>query len=172
MDYKPYAIACNRDIDDVNLNKLKEIAEKLSNYGFTLRSFGSDVPGNTVEKELIRVEYFLPFKKFNNRTGSKLAKPTDGSFEIAKRYHPAYEKLKESVRQILASNVHMILGENLKDPILFLLVYSPDGVEKGKDTTIRTGSVSFVIKVTDSINVPVINIKNSNTLDRLNQYLR
>lgn len=169
-EYKPYAATGNRDTPPDILTIMQSIAKDLSEKGYTQRNDGSDVPGDTLEIDAMRVEYYLPWKKFNKKK-SRLTELHPNSFEIAKKYHPAFDKMTDTIKALIARNSHLILGENLKDPALFLFVWTPDGAETAKACSIKTGIANQAIKIADNMGIPVFNLKNTGAYDKLTKFI-
>ena len=168
--YKAYAGVGNRDTPPEILAKMTEWSKKLSDLGFTLRTNGSDVPGDALELGANKVEYYLPWKNFNKKK-SRYDKPTEDAYELASKYHIVFDKLNDTVKALVAANSHVILGDNLRDPVLFVLAWSPDGAELSKECTARTGIANQPIKIAASLNIPVFNLHKPDAEMRLERFL-
>lgn len=168
--YKAYAGMGNRDIPPIVLEEMAAIAKALSDKGFVVRTNGSDVPGNIFEESSEKVEMYLPWKNFNKKK-SRYLKPTEDAYEMAKRYSVVFDTLTDTIKALIACNSNVILGDNLRDPVLFLLCWSPDGVEHAKNCTARTGIVGQAIKIASSHQIPVFNLKNLDAKTRLKAFI-
>jgi hypothetical protein len=169
--YKAYAGVGNRDTPSDILEEMSNIARGLSKLGYVVRTNGSDVPGNTFESNSDKIELFLPWKNFNKKK-SRYATPTDEAFEVAKRYSVVFDTLPRHVQALIACNSNVVLGENLRDPVLFVLCWTPDGVESSKNCTARTGIMSQAIKIADTHGIPVFNLQNTTSRTRLKEFLQ
>lgn len=171
MPYKAYAGHGNRDTPPDILAQMTQLAKQLSDLGYVLRINGSDIPGNAFEAGATKVEHYLPWKSFKKSSPTLYTKPTEDAFEVAKRYHPVFDQLDDKIKLLIACTSHVILGANVRDPVAFLICWSPDGAEQVKDCTVRTGIVNQAIKIAASQGIPVFNLKNPNATERLNAFL-
>lgn len=169
--YKPVAIAFNNDAPESLVPVIEAITAKLNELGYTARLGGNLNIEELVEKNIERKEIHLPWRNFNEKE-SKLTFNTKPSFILAKQFSPVYDRLPDAVKAILARNVRLILGNNLKSPLLFLITWSRDGVESAKYRTAQTGNVGHVIAMADMLRVPIFNISKQDSIDRLKQYLQ
>lgn len=114
------------------LRAMTSAATQLSAHDLVLRSgaaHGADAAfelGADPEK----VQIFLPWKGFNNHS-SPYHNPLSDAFTIAEHHHPAWDKLTPAIRQLMARNVHQVLGPCLQDPVLFVLCWTPNGNGSG-----------------------------------------
>lgn len=169
--YKPFALAFNQDIPESILPMLEALTTKLNELGYTVRIGGNKGIEEFIEDKMQRKEVHLPWRNFNEKE-SKLTFNTKQAFILAKQFSPVYDRLPDSVKAFLARNVRLILGNNLKSPLLFLITWSKDGVESAKHRTAQTGNVGHVIAMADMLRVPIFNLSKSSSVDRLKQYLQ
>lgn len=169
--YKPFALAFNQDIPESITPVLEAMVNKLNELGYTARLGGNLNLEELIEQKMERKEVHLPWRDFNKKE-SKLTFNTKPSFILAKQFSPVYDRLPDAVKAMLARNVRLILGYNLKSPLLFLITWSRDGVESAKHRTAQTGNVGHVIAMADMLRVPIFNISRSDSIDRLKQYLQ
>jgi hypothetical protein len=84
------------------------------------------------------MEVFLPWPSYEGLGGkAKMTRPLPGAFEIASRHHPAWGGLKDSVRALMARNVHVLLGANLEEPVAFVLYWTEDEGQGGTAHALR-----------------------------------
>lgn len=131
-------------------------------FTYNMRSGGADGPDLAFELGVIApgtVEIFLPWQGFNKNVSPLFDIPQE-AFAIASKHHPAWTKLKPSVKRLMARNVQQVLGKNLDDPSHFVLCWTPDGCESADTRTRDTGGTGLAIAVASTYGVPVYNIKN------------
>lgn len=128
------------------LDRFTRLARFLEDY--TLRSGGADGADTAFEIGAAAKEIFVPWKGFNGND-SKLFNQKLEAFEIASRHHPAWDKLKDSVKKLMSRNVHQVLGVDLKTPSEFVVCWTPNGEEKG--------GTALAIRVAKENGIPVFN---------------
>jgi len=155
--------------------KFVEISKLLMAKGFMFRYNGDSEPftNKVLDIDLGRVEMYLPWKSFNTTINAKMPKPNEKAYHAAAYYHKAFKKLPNTVRAIISRDVHVLLGENVDNPIKLLLCYSPDGAESIKDIDYKkTGNISFSITIADTLDIPIFNLGNSGALSRMVEYIK
>lgn len=168
--YKPYAGIANKGAPPAILEAIARIVKDLDAAGFMLRSDGSDGPGDVYEASANRKEVHLPWREFNNKD-SKHTFNQKEAFELAKMFHPAFEGLTPAVKAFMARNARVILGKDLKSPVMFVLCWSEDGVEHARDKTSRTGNVGHSIAIASALRVPIFNLQKADAEQRLRAYV-
>lgn len=115
-------------------------------------------------------EIYLPWKGFENHT-SDFHPPTRAAYEVASKYHPNWDTLKDTVKPLMARNSHQVLGWSIgSSPAVDIVIcYTDDGSE-GKTTT-NTGGTGQAIRIAHDLNIPIINLKNPDAIERLSPYL-
>lgn len=101
---------------------------------------------------------FLPWKHFNGSMSPYIVKDPK-AFEIAKKFHPAWERLSQAAKKLMARNSHQILGWTLEEKTEFVLCYT----EKGR----LQGGTAQAIKIAEYYNIPVFNFGEYKTTDKL-----
>lgn len=81
-------------------------------------------------------EIFLPWETFEAQSqfpsGADVYwEPRPEAFEIAQQFHPAWPRLSQGARKLMARNAHQMLGWNLKSPVRFVLCWTPEGKVTG-----------------------------------------
>ena len=158
--------------------KIIKVARALILKGYSYRTSGGSQ--DTINAEIVAIEnsnseYYLPWKSYNkNVVKPVLRYPTELGYQYAFSNHKAFPKLPATVRAILASNVHVLLGKECTDPLDLIIVYSPKGDEViNKDTDYKqAGNTVFPIKIASSCNIPVFNIQKEDTVTRLVDYIK
>lgn len=156
--------------------KFIELSKVLLGKGFIYRYGGdsnNDLYGKILNIEGGLIDTYLPWKKFNTTVTAKLSKPTEQAYKHAMHYHLGFAKMKPTVRAMLAKDVHVLVGEDCKRPVRFMICYTPDGCEtKEKINYKTTGFASFPITVACAANIPVFNLKNDDAVNRLVEYIK
>lgn len=168
--YLPFAATGNRNIPDADMERMLNICKTLISKGYTLRTGGLDGPDDILFKQIKDLELYLPWRNFSDKD-SKLYFNTKECLEIAKRHHPAFDSLKPAIQAFLGMNTRMILGKDLKSPVIFVLGWSEDGAELLREKTSKTGSFGHVIALAHSRKIPVFNIIRSDVEERLFRFL-
>jgi len=151
------------------LGQMIKIAYFLNTHEFTLRSGGADGADSAFEAGVDRApnptlkEIYLPYQNFNNRR-SALFPPSDRAYQLAEKYHPRWHKLSPVVKALMARNTHQVLGQDLNTPSAFTVCYTLDGQDSG-----GTGQA---LRLCRDLDIPVFNLYNSSTLEKLNAFLR
>lgn len=161
--YVPVALFVDRDFPPEVKNSLYNIASKLINKKITVRVNGDDK--DFVEKLTTLsdkyVEVFIPWKNFNN-IDSKHYYNTITSKHIANLHFPAWDKVPDSVKSLMARNVRLVFGDKNNSVALCVVTWSQDGASKVAEVTKDTGRSSFIIKMSSSYGFPVLNIAKPN----------
>lgn len=166
-----YAGIGSRETPVEILVKMSNLARYLTEQGYTLRSGGAPGADTAFEQGAgWRKQIYLPWKKFNDHD-SPLWRPSDEAMDLASQHHPLWDKLPESVRKLMARNAHQILGKHLKEPVSFVVCWTPDGCEKGETRTNKTGGTGLAIAIASHFGIPVYNLKNPDALARLKVHL-
>lgn len=109
------------------LPKIKIITRLCSFKQYTLRSGGAC--GADLMFEITHSgikEIYLPWKDFNDNKSMLFIIP-DAAFELAKTYHPTWDKLSMPVKRLMARNCMQVLGKDLNSPSEFLVCWTPKG---------------------------------------------
>lgn len=128
----------------------KNLASILEENDFVLRSGAADGADSAFEsgiKNPDNKEIFLPWESFNNHSSNMF--PNDECFRIAEHFHPKWSKLSSGAKKLHARNIKQILGDDLDDPVDFVLCWTIDGE--------TIGGTATAIKLAESLDVPVLN---------------
>ncbi len=175
----------DNDITETEEQIIK-VATKLKDKGYVLRceSPSDDkIPNKIAKIDGMKVEAYLPFKKFNPDLADKAT--LTNKYELpyqyaAQLYGQRYNDLTPGVRAIFAAKIMAALGIDSDNPVDFLICYSPDGREympdrnsKEKIDYAKLGSLSFYLKMAQKCGIPVYNFKNKDSLiNFVNNYLK
>ncbi len=152
------------------------VAEELARAGWVLRSGGAEGADTAFEGgcDFARgnKEIFLPWRRFNGNT-STLYNPPDWAYQVAYENHPSPSllKAKPTIGKLMARNSCQVLGPTGDVYSLFVVCYTPDGVENYDPTTKRTGGTGQAIRIATRYEIPIFNLNKPDALDRLSDAL-
>lgn len=159
IPYIPITIYLDREFPSEIKEKIYHIVSKLLNNKYVVRINGDDKEFHERIKNLAdeSLEVYTPWKEFNN-IETKHYFNSETSKNIAIKHFPAWEKLPNPVKSMLARNVRMLFGDKNNSLSLCLITWSKDGASKPLDITKETGKSSFIIRVASSYSLPVLNL--------------
>jgi hypothetical protein len=151
-EYMPivYAGIGSRETPVSILKRFEALGEALANEGWVLRSGGAEGADSAFESGCDRVcgpkEIYIPWREFN-RSDSKLFPPSPLAFEIAERFHPAWERLSVGAKKLQARNSHQVLGADCADPVKLVICY----------TDPHRGGTTQALRIAEDYRIPVLN---------------
>lgn len=148
------------------LKLMTAISKDLSGIGYTLRSGGADGADDYFERGATKKEIYLPWKMFNNNP-SPLFKISQEAMALASEHHPAWDRLKDPVKKLMARNSTQVLGLELDTPSDFLVCWTQDGCESHLTRTAATGGTGLAITVASKRSIPIYNLQNQDSIDSL-----
>lgn len=155
------------------LARMRKLARRLAQLGFVLRSGAADGADAAFEAGCDEVQgaksIWLPWKGFNGHSTEHCCYPTPAHEAVAAQFHPVWSRLSQGPRKLHSRNVGQCLGEDLATPVAFVLAWTPDGCESGTTRTRDTGGTGMAIAIASQHGIPVINLRNPNTMERLKQ---
>jgi hypothetical protein len=158
--------------------KLINISKALVSRDYVYRHTGSSddkIANDVLAIENIKIESYLPFKKFNSNIEKPIIyRPFEIAYRIAYSNYKNFLKKTPAIRSFISRDVHSILGKDCKQPSSLLLLYTKCGSEtlKGlKDFSTLEGNAYFMLKLSEKCNIPVFNIKNDDVVKRLSEFL-
>ena len=150
---------------------MTKIAEKLQSQEYILRSGGAEGADLAFEAGAgTQKEIYLPWRGFNN-SDSKLFNVSQAAMDIAAPHHPGWVHLKESVRKLMGRNAYQALGESLDSKTSFVVCWTPDGAQTGRERTHRTGGTGLAISLASSLGIPVFNLAKEDVLIRMKKFV-
>lgn len=154
---------------------MEQMAWRLARSGYKLRS-GSAVGAETVfSKGCIKAggarEIWLPSKGFNGYSESASV-PGNSHLTKAAQLHPLWKYLSDELKQIVASRVALIMGDQMRKPVEFVICWTQDGFEGSHGAGVATGHSHFSIMLAASHSIPVFNLSRSTSYQRLAANLR
>jgi len=130
------------------LKLMTEIAEKLSDLGYTLRSGGAQGADKAFERGAVSKSIFYA------------RDCTPNAELIASDFHPAWHRCSNYARKLHGRNAFQVLGKNLDNPSSFLICWTPDACMNHESRTIRTGGTGTAISIANYYGVKVWNLAN------------
>jgi effector-binding domain-containing protein len=169
--YRPYVGTGNKDIPPNIAEIFKRLAKELHELGYILRTGCLDGTEQVLESCDVAKEVHIPWKGFNDRD-TKFSYVAPEAKILAARYQPGYDGLKPVIQAFLAKNVRLVMGQNVKSPALFALIWSEDAAETVQEKSVKTGSVGHVIVIASLLKIPIFNLARPDAEARLKQYLQ
>lgn len=167
-----YAGIGSRATPPAVLGLMTRVAERLQVRGYLLRSGGALGADTAFESGAgLSREIFLPWRNFN-KNESPLFEPSPAAFELAASLHPAWSRLDDKARCLMARNCHQILGLDLRSPVGFVACWTEDGCESEAERSPRTGGTGQAIALASRHGIPVINFARPQALDRIKALLQ
>ena len=165
-----YAGIGSREAPDPMLYLMEGVAFKLGTFDWMcLRTGGASGSDTAFEAGATSaggdMELWLPWTNFNGRGNGYT--PSIKHNAYASGFHPVWDKLKPVVKKLHSRNVGIILGEDLKTTVSFVVCWTKDGCEKACDRTNNTGGTGHAIAVADANNIPIFNLKNEGRIKEL-----
>ena len=147
---KRYAGIGSRNITKEVYQLFIELGKYLAENGFTLLSGGADGSDTAFEHGCQlgngKKDIYIPWLKFNGRINATVV-TNPKAFTIAEKYHPAFSRLSQGARKLMARNSHQVLGLDLESPIDFILCYTPP-----------TGGTTQALRIAKDYNIPIFNL--------------
>jgi len=157
--YKFFAGIGSRQSPREILVLMTNITSFLYGRGYVLRSgaaSGADTAFEDGVPEGSYKEIYLPWERFRSHS-SKLYGISPEAFALAKKYHPAWERLSKHAQRLIARNGYQVLGEDLKTPVKFIICWTPGGK--------TTGGTAQALRIAKDLDIPVFNLGKPKDLD-------
>ena len=118
--------------------QMTSVAELLYGLGWKLRSGGADQADTAFEDGSCGVKEIFRASHANEL-----------SMQIAKGYHPAWDKCTPYVQKLHGRNVMIILGQDFRQPVKFVACYTTNGKPKG--------GTGMGMKIAIDFKIPIFN---------------
>lgn len=152
-----YAGIGSRQTPQEVLNVFYRISQYLAKEGWVLRSGGADGADSWFEagcdKENGKKEIYLPWRNFNGNTSPLYYDSyqiQQQTFEIASKFHPAWDHCSDSTKKMHARNVHQMLGKKLDEPTDLVICWTPNGSGSGGTGEALRIAKHYNIKIFDA----------------------
>ena len=160
----------SRSTPDHVLQVMRKVAHRLSELGYTLLSGGAAGADSAFEDGCFgRKEIYLPWPGFRNLKGRHyVTLPSAEAFRVAEAVHPAWKRLDDKGKSLMARNSHQVLGADLRSPVDFVVCWTPDVCESEAARSRTTGGTGQAIALADRWGIPVVNLaKGRAALERI-----
>lgn len=153
---------------------ITDVAEAFARGGATGRSGAALGADSDFEAGFKRVdgniEVYLAWRGASGHS-SPLFGVCPRAFAIAKTVHPRWDALSDAAKKLHGRNVYQVLGKTLDIPSNALICWTPDGMEKEKERTSKSGGTATAIVLACRNNIPVFNLARSGSLNRLVEFM-
>lgn len=141
---------------------MAQIATDLSVLDYTMYSGGAGGADSVFETHSKQKKIFLPWDGFNGKCvdNKEYFIWQHAAKKIAEKFHPKWKNLEQSAIKFHTRNVHQILGENLNEPVDFVVCWTADGK--------ASGGTGQAIRIANYYDIKVFNLYN--TCDRDDLY--
>jgi hypothetical protein len=157
-----YAGIGSRETPANILEAMRYFAAEAAHLGWTLRSGGADGADSAFEFGAgTQKEIWVPWYNYNGRRSTHVC--TRAAIELAEQFHPAWDRCSQGARKLHGRNMHILLGENFKSPVDFVLCWTKDGGP--------TGGTGQAIRAAGKHTIPVYNLFHTDALDRAKEAL-
>lgn len=143
---------------------ITEIAVKLEELGFTLRSGFAPGSDTYFAKKVKNKEIFIPWKNFGEGI---VPKETEFAHNLLKEVHPAYDRLSQGALKLHLRNVNQVLGKNLNEPSQFLICWA-----KMDNQGIPIGGTRTAWMIAQKYGVPCFNLERKEDLERIEKLVK
>lgn len=146
-----YAGVGSQETPTSHLVEMFNIAYRLASNGFTLRSGGAKGADEAFEKgcDLIKGEKEIFRPSF----------ATQQMIEHASIFHPAWGKLTDYQRRLMGRNSAIILGQDLNDPVDFVVCWTVGGL--------ASGGTGQGLRIAKAYKIPVFNLYDYEAISKL-----
>lgn len=157
--YIPVALYVEKDYPEDIKTAMFNFVSKLASKNYVIRINADDKVFIDRLRTLVgeKLEVYLPWRGFNE-IESKKTYNTNTCKDVASKHFLGWEKIPDSVKAILSSQVRMVFGDKNSSIILCLVIWSKDGASKGSEVTKETGRGGFIIKMASHYGFPIMNM--------------
>lgn len=148
------------------LHAMVQVGEYMAKAGHILRSGGAQGADRAFEigcdyKSVGRKEIYLPWQHFEKHS-SDLFHISQKAMDVVALFHPAWDRLSNGAKLMMARNSHQILGIDLKTPSDFVVCWTPGGKV--------VGGTGQALRLAAHYEIPIINFGDI-SLDQANYLL-
>ena len=170
-----YAGIGSRETPEDILAIMSDLAFKLANKGYILRSGGADGADSAFEKgcDLAKgkKEIFIPWDRFNGRERgngvvslSQLdATIVSQAMKMASEYHPNWKICSSGGRLLHSRNCFQVLGLSLESPSSFIVCWTRNAS--------GAGGTGQAIRVAEANNIQIFDLADIHDLARIKRFV-
>jgi len=147
-------IGSRRRTPDYILNMMTILASKLEEKGYTLRSGHAQGADRAFEAGVIDNEHKEIFT-------AKDATPQ--SIAMASRYHEFWDNCDAYEKKLHGRNPMIILGKKFKEPVKFVICYTPDGK--------FSGGTGLAMKIAEAHKILIFNLFYKSVRERIEKFI-
>lgn len=171
---KCYTGVGSRNTPPHMLEVIQNLAHKLGEQGWTMRSGGADGADTAFEMGSWERELYLPWSGFNGHYTSEAApwcivpsgELRERAMVMMEAIHPNWEACSKGARTLHARNVFQVLGRGLQSPSRMLICWAPtDKAGKPK------GGTATAWKLAERIGIPCFNLNDPVHFTRIQKFI-
>ena len=177
---KTFTVTDNGAVPEAKLQLLLNTCKALFNLGYIYRSQASN--RSATDKAIrglpnAKYEIYKLWAKASHDGGEDADVGSEGTnkaaYQAAAFYHKRFLEQKDFIRCIYARNTQIVFGENLNDPVDFILAYTECGSNSfGKTFDIKTARDAwYMFKLAGAGNISIFNVNNKNFVDDFKAYM-
>lgn len=155
-----------RSTPDMYLGFMVFVGGELAKRNYTLRSGAADGADSAFERGCDlsngKKEIFLPWQGFN-KSQSEFYFISQKAYDLAKSFHPMWNKCNYVARKFHARNCYQVLGFDLETPTSFIICYTENGSGGG-----GTGQA---LRIAKHHNIPIFDLGKYKELPDLTEFL-
>ena len=159
-----YAGIGSRQTPQEILDQFVGIGFLLGKKDFVLRSGGAKGADCAFENGCFfsqgKMEIYLPWEKFNLKD-SPLFRISQDAYDLAEKFHPAWNNCSDAAKKLHARNGYQILGIHLRNPSNFVVCWSP-----GK------GGTEQALRIARHYEIPIFNFYEENAKEKFKEHIR
>lgn len=168
--YIPFAIIGDPETPEGAIREFERLTKELIADGFTVRTGCDNPTAKAVTAVAGQAEVFVPWGGFGGQEAF-YGKTNNMSQRIACHFAPYLITAKRAARVIQSYYLLLLLGKDNVSHSRFLITWTPKGEETMEGVNRETGSMGLIIKVANSLNIPVFNLGNNDAVDRCKRFL-
>lgn len=173
-----YAGIGSRETPENMLDLMERLARRLAEQGWVLRSGGASGADTAFGRgaPVGMRQLFLPWPRFNGRSAQQpdclMPADPDAAMKIAAEHHPAWHRLSDPARRLMARNACQVLGERLDAPSRFVVCWAknPERDQSGRIRDVA-GGTGLAVRIAYSRGIDVIHLADHSHLARIERFL-
>ena len=177
---KTFTVTDNGAVPEAKLQLLLNTCKALFNMGYIYRSQASN--RSATDKAIrglpnAKYEVYKLWSKASHDGGEDAEVGSEGTnkaaYQAAAFYHKRFLEQKDFIRCIYARTTQIVFGENLNDPVDFILAYTECGSNSlSKTFDMKTARDTwYVFKLASVGNISIFNVNNKNFVDDFKAYM-